>query len=239
MIKTCSYSRLAVYEKCPHHAKLAFVDKLPEPPADPKKESPLDRGTRIHGYAEQYIRGDINILPSDLDKFDDEFEELREKYEDSKVAVEELWCFDDTWELVPNDDWNNIWLRIKGDAIVFGEDSVTLIDFKTGKRDNNEVKHFDQVGLYALAASVKYPDPVMFHCELWYLDHGEVTRHDFARIDLQRRFIKYNERLLNMTKATQFPPKPNIHTCRFCPYKTGPLGKSGQEGTGACNLNPV
>jgi RecB family exonuclease len=239
MIKTCSYSRLTVFEHCPHRAKLAFVDKLPEPPTDPTKESPLDRGTRIHVLAEKYVRGDLNILPMELEKFDEAFELLRELYEDGKVAVEELWCYDDTWELVPNDLWKHIWLRIKGDAVVFGEDDVTLIDFKTGKRERNEVKHFDQVGLYALAASIKYPHPTQFNCELWYLDHGEATRHAFSRFELQKRFAKYNERLQRMTSATQFPPKPNIHTCRFCPYKTGPLGKSGQEGTGACNLNPV
>lgn len=241
MIKSVSYSRMAVFEKCPQRAKLAWVDKIPEPVDDSGKESPLDRGTRIHELAEQYVRGDLAELPKELAKLEDNFIQLRDLHDNGNVTLEELWCFNDAWQRVEDKDWDNIWLRIKGDALVHDDTFgvITVIDYKTGKKIGNEVKHFDQVTLYAVAAQILFPDAYEFRVELWYLDQGEVTEYEFTAESVQKKFERYNERLQRVTSATEFPPKPNIHTCRYCPFKVGPMGKDGPKGTGHCTLNPV
>src|SRR5690606_8448838 len=66
-IKSWSYSRLTGLEQCALRAKLAYIDRIPEPerPLPPgKTEHANDRGTRIHLAAELFVRGEAELIPS-------------------------------------------------------------------------------------------------------------------------------------------------------------------------------
>jgi hypothetical protein len=193
LIPAWSYSRLSVFEQCPYRAKLAYVDKIPEPerPLPPgKTEHANDRGTRIHLAAEVFVKDTIELIP-ELEKFSDELFEMRQKYQEGKVSLEGEWGFNRDWTPVA---WmsRDVWLRIKLDSLVWLSDTEALvIDYKTGKKYGNEIKHGEQAQLYQLATFMKYPQLEHVTTELWYTDLDEVTRMKYTRSQGMRSFNNY------------------------------------------------
>lgn len=106
----------------------------------------------------------------------------------------------------------------------------------TGKRFGNEVKHGRQMQLYALAAALRYPKLEKITTELWYQDQNELATQEFTRKQAMKFWKGFNDDALEMTSATEFPPRPNQQTCRFCPFRTG--RNKWIQGTGHCKLNP-
>ena len=158
-IKAGSYTRLSTFESCKFRAKLAYIDKIPEPerPLPPgKTEHANVRGTRLHEAAELYVKGGTELIP-ELSKFETEFKKLRSMYKAGQVSTEGDWCFNRRWEPVP---WMSAdaWVRIKLDAIAFmSSDYAVVIDYKSGKRYGNEIKHGEQCQLYQLGSFIRYP----------------------------------------------------------------------------------
>lgn len=227
-IEAWSYSRLSTFEQCRLRAKLAFIDKIPEPerPLPPgKTEHANDRGTRIHDAAERFVRGGIELI-SELKTFSEEFHKLRELYAAGKVSLEGEWAVDKDWNPVA---WmsSTAWGRIKLDAFVrTSKTRAVVIDYKTGKRFGNEIKHAEQGQLYQLAAFMRYPEIEHIDVEFWYTDQDEISHLSYTREQGLRLFQRFHTRGTNMTTATEFPPNPNVFTCKWCPY--------GPGGTGHC-----
>lgn len=222
-----SYSRLSVFSQCKFRAKLAFIDKIPEPVRGPgpltapdgSAEWHNDRGSRIHDLAENYVNGSTRTLDKSLNKFKGEFDKLRFLFQGGTVLTEQLWCYDSAWKEVDTKDWNNIWMRVKTDATVFlTPSSAVVIDYKTGKKFGNEVAHAQQAQLYQLGAFLKFPKLKKIQTELWYLDQDEMATMEFTRADGMRLFDLWNNKNIAMTTETRFPPNPNAYTCKWCPY---------------------
>lgn len=251
LIKAASYSRIQIFEQCPHRAKLAYVERIPEnerPPLPAGKEYANDRGNRVHDYAEFFVRGheDHQELIPELRNFAPELYQLRALYaaDPSSVIMENMWLFDYAWLPLPTDTdprSKEIAMRIKLDVCVLLDNGTraVVIDYKTGKRYGNEVKHGEQTQLYALAVFLRFPDVEFVQTELWYTDQNEIASMQFTRSQGLRYLKNWNNKLMKIVGATEFPKKPSIYTCRFCPYKTGLIGKQGPEGTGHCDKNPV
>jgi RecB family exonuclease len=160
-IDKVSFSRLQNFEKCKYMAKLMYIDKIPEPerPLPPgRSEHANDRGSRVHDAAEMFVRGGVELIP-ELLRFKDEFEELRDLFEAGRVQLEGEWAVNLEWEPVA---WSSsdAWARMKLDALVFSEDKLTarVIDYKTGKRHGNEIKHTEQGQVYQLATFLRFPE---------------------------------------------------------------------------------
>lgn len=220
-IDKVSFSRLQNFEKCKYLAKLMYIDKIPEPERPlprGKTEHANDRGTRIHDAAEMFVRGGVELIP-ELEKFRDEFFELRELFEAGRVQLEGEWAVNLEWEPV---SWSssNAWARMKLDALVFAEDKrhARVIDYKTGKRHGNEIKHTEQGQIYQLATFLRYPDLEDITVEFWYTDQDETDVKKYSRLQGVQYFSKYNDRLLAISTCTEFPPNPNAFSCRWCPY---------------------
>lgn len=119
--------------------------------------------------------------------------------------------------------WESPWLRMKLDAMVMHDEATaTVIDFKTGKKFGNEIKHGEQLQLYQLGTFMRYPKLQTVHAELWYLDQGEITSVKFTRSMGLRYREKFTKRGDALVSCTSFPPNPNKFTCRWCMY--GPWG---------------
>lgn len=227
MIKSCSISLLHEYEACPLRVKFKKVDKIPEPerPLPPgKTEHANDRGTRIHTESEAFVKG-TGQMPIEARRFKDELERLQKLFKEGKVSMEGEWGYDSDWRQV---DWSKAWLRVKLDALVFLTPRHALVvDHKSGASFGNQIKHGEQTQLYALAACLKYPSVDFVTTELWYFDQDELVRNEFSR-EQALRFVKpFDKRLKAMTSATTFPPRPNLVSCKYCPYH--PV-----RGTGHC-----
>jgi len=222
-ISAWSFSALSVFEQCKFRSKLARIDKIPEPdrgepPARYGGEWPNDRGNRVHDECENYVR-DKGNFPKEAGKFSLELDRVRELFRRGMVVMEDMWCFDVNWCVVASDDYANIWTRIKLDVAVFMTDEYAVaIDYKTGKRFGNEVKHAEQVTLYALAMFLRYPKLQKVTAELWYLDQDELSSLTFTRKQALRFFKGFNTRGLAMTTCVAFPPNANSYSCKWCPY---------------------
>lgn len=217
-IKSWSYSRLLDYEACPLRAKMKYVDRIPE-----VKGEAAERGTAIHLQAEDYVNGKTKKFPTTLAKFADEFHVLRDKFVAKQVSLEGEWGFASDW--TPT-EYKGAWLRVKGDAVVdLTPTSALVIDYKTGRKDGNEIKHGEQVQLYAIATLIRQPALKSVDVELWYLDKDEVTHKTYKRAEALRYIQPFDRRANKMIAATTFPANPSIHTCKWCPYSPA---KGGQ-----------
>lgn len=231
MIKTISFSRAAVFAECKYRAFLQYVENIKEPErALPpgKAEHANERGTRLHDIGEQYVRGNIDALSPEWKHFILEMDKMRRLFTSGQVNLEGEWAHDTDWNTT---EWRGVmtWLRLKLDSIVFiSPTEAVVIDYKSGKRFGNELKHHDQILLYQLCAFLRFPDLEIVHCELWYIDQDLIVQQKFTRDQGLRFKRKFDNQFKSITNCTEFPPNPNIFSCRWCPYTTGP------GGTGHC-----
>jgi hypothetical protein len=132
-INAGSFTRLKDFEECPLRAWLKYSAKVPEPAPPVGKETPLDRGTRVHKDAELYVKGQKPIT-TELTAFEQELYGLHQVFLETpeNISLEEMWCFDEDLKPVAWNDWDNTWLRVKQDAVVRNPHASTLvcIDFK-------------------------------------------------------------------------------------------------------------
>lgn len=223
MLKSWSYSRLNDFEQCPYRAKLKYIDRIPEPERQlppGKTEHANDRGSRIHSECELYIKGELPTPPKEALIYAAELLSLRTKFKEGIVELEGEWGFTHNWEFC---DYATAWLRLKCDVVVhLTSTHILVIDFKTGRKFGNEIKHGEQLQLYALCAALKYPTAEIIDVELWYFDQkdGENYTHDSKPAKKWLYHLKpFNNRGIKLTNATEFPANPNAISCKWCTYK--------------------
>ena len=214
-VPTWSFSALQVFEQCPHRMYLKRVQKLEEP-----QHEAAARGTKIHDLAEKWVMGEAGEeLPKELGKLPAGFEALREAYDDGRVELEGDWGFDIEWQTCGWTD-ESVWARVKCDAVEFeDETSIRVIDYKTGKKFGNELKHNQQLMLYAVATFLRFPDCQFVNAELWYLDEGKTTSKSYTREMAMKFHPTWHERALRMTTCNDFKPVPSKANCRWCHYR--------------------
>jgi hypothetical protein len=139
-----------------------------------------------------------------------------------------MWCFDENWRPVPADDYKRTRFRIKIDLTAqLTPGHALVVDYKTGKRWGNELKHEQQKTTYAIGVFCRKPEVTMATTELWYLD---LPAEDIFATKLTRkqgmvllRGLKArNERML---QASVFPAKPSKYNCKWCPFN----GRHGEQ----------
>ena len=233
MITSWSHSRDTDFTKCKHLAFLKYVKRIPEPerPLRPgQTEHANDRGSRVHDALEMYVSGQSDFFPQEARSFSVELEAMRRLYQAKTVSLEGEWGFNRAWEPA---DWKTAWLRMKLDSLVFlSKHEAVAIDYKTGAIFGNEIKHGEQLQLYTLACFLRYPDLEEVHTELWYLDHDQLTRATFTRRRAMSLMSSWERRGNSITTCVAFPPNPNHHSCKFCPY--GDPANGFPNGTGDC-----
>ena len=243
--KSSSFSRASDFEKCPLFFKYRHIDKIPDPrPTDSSVESPLDRGSRIHTMAENYVQNYKLPLPLELQGFEERFIKLRKLHKAGMVTLEEPVAFNKTWNRCSPTDFDNCIYRMVADVVIRpSKHSIIIIDHKTGKKHGNEVKHHDQCMEYATSFALVEPEVQEFTLQLWYLDQpqevGNPTIKEFDREKVLLNFDKMRKRHTNVIETEMFPAHPSQFACRFCPYKAGTVGsgKRAYPGTGHCRRN--
>lgn len=221
-ISSWSFSKIQDFERCKLATKLKHIDRIPEPerPLPPgKTEHANDRGTRIHTSCEEYINGTSDVLDPDADKhFGAQIDLLRVMHGDGLVSLEGEWGMNREWEPC---DYKGAWLRLKLDAMVMHDErTATVIDFKTGRKFGNEVKHGEQLALYQLVTFLRYPFLEKVYAELWYLDqpNDNVTSLQYTRTQGLKYRSNWDRRGHKLTTCTDWSPNPNIHSCKYCQY---------------------
>lgn len=210
-ITSWSFSALQVFESCKYHSKLARLDRVP----DLQPKTAADRGTAIHQEAEDYVTGKGSFT-NNLRFFKDDLTALAAHWTAGRVTCEEEWGFDRDWKVT---DWKSAWLRLKLDAAChLSPQHAAIVDYKTGKRFGNEIKHAEQLQLYGVTSLIRYPNLELTTNELWYLDQNELATFNMKRSQMGKYIKLFDRRGRAMTEETEFKPNPNIHSCRYCPY---------------------
>lgn len=228
MATSWSFSKLGDFEKCKKYFWLKHEQKIPEPerPLRPgQTEHANDRGSRIHDNCEGYVRGEHDALAPEADKhFGIKLDLLRTLYAEGSVELEGEWGMNEEWEVV---SWTDAWLRLKLDVLVHaGKDEAIVIDYKTGKKWGNEVKHAQQLQLYALVAFLRFPELEVVDSQLWYLDVNETTSQVFTRDQALRFKRNFHKRGADIVSCTTWPANANKFSCQWCLY--------GPEHSGHC-----
>jgi hypothetical protein len=205
-----------VFESCPYQYYLRWIEGYPEGP-----KPAADRGTRIHEMAEEYVKGKVK-LPKELDHFEAEFTALRQRYSLGDVVCEEEWGFDREWQPC---DYKKAWLRLKCDVVCrMSPSHVLIVDNKTGMRFGNEIKHAQQLQLYAVCALLRYPKATRTTNELWYVDKNELASFQLQRSKLGWYLSQFDKRGRALTECKEFRANPNPLSCKYCtwaPHREG------------------
>jgi CRISPR/Cas system-associated exonuclease Cas4 (RecB family) len=202
-IKSWSYSQLSDYEACAHAWMYRRIVKLPEPPS-----YHLIKGNAVHKLAEEYLLGSIEVLPPVLNKFANEFANLKK----FNAAPEEEFVLGREWNHILNGwDSDEAWLRLKLDARI----GSYIVDFKTGKM---YPAHIKQAQLYADVMLMLYPEYAEVEVEFWYLNLGEIKSWVFTRDGLDERIALWERRVEKMHSDTSYQPTPH-EWCRNCYVK--------------------
>ena len=228
MANSWSFSKLGDFEKCKKFFWLKHEQKIPEPerPLRPgQTEHANDRGSRVHDNCEGYVRAEHDALAPEADKhFGTEIDLLRTLYAEGMVELEGEWGMNQNWEIAP---WVGAWLRLKLDVLVrFSKTNAAVIDYKTGKKWGNEVKHAQQLQLYALVTFLRYPELETVTSELWYFDANEVTSQVFTRDQALRFKRNFDKRGGDIVSCSVWPANANRFSCQYCLY--------GPEHSGHC-----
>ncbi len=109
------------------------------------------------------------------------------------------------------------------DRIDLYDDRVHIIDYKTGKWEvsQKEVPNNLQLGIYALAASLIFPDKEVY-AELHYLRSGRKKGHTFSQEDIENVKEKLIKNINLIIKDQNFTATGNSRLCSWCDHaKTG------------------
>jgi RecB family exonuclease len=228
MANSWSFSKLGDFQKCKKYFWLKHEQKIPEPerPLKPgQTEHANDRGSRIHDSCELYVRSDSDDLAPEAEKhFGIKIDLLRHMYTQGMVELEGNWGMSKDWDIA---EWNQAWLRLKLDVLVrIADDEAIVIDYKSGKKWGNEVKHDQQLQLYALVTFLRHPELERIQAELWYIDIGEVTSKTYTREQSLRYKRTYDKQGADIVGCETWPANPNKYSCQWCLY--------GPEHSGHC-----
>jgi len=232
LVSSWSHSTLMNFQRCKRIVYFDKVEKQKRPeliPPPGKEEHPMLRGNRVHDAGELYIRGEVELVP-EFQSFAEQMSTLRDFYDgdDFLVIMEEEWAFDINWEPC---GWKSekAWVRMKVDCLVINlkTGEAILIDYKTGRKHGNEIKHAMQAQLYQLATFIKYPELDAITVEFWYTDQNELTKFTYKRsfgMRYKQLFTGFGH---GVTNEVEFRATPAPSVCKYCDW-----GRN--KGTGVC-----
>lgn len=118
------------------------------------------------------------------------------------------------------------------DRVDMYDDYLEIIDYKTGKREvaQKDVHSNLQLGIYALAASLKFPDKKIV-ASLHYLRSGRIKSHTFSKEDIEEVKKMLVDKINLIMNDTNFNATKNERVCYFCDH-----AKSGACATGSSRI---
>lgn len=215
-IKKWSYSRWSMYHTCPSQYQWHYQ-------LGHKRGSSyvLERGIAIHKKAENFVKGKITGLPSELKNFTTEFKTLRREYRRGRGRTEPDISMNRDRTASNRKDTDYFIGFADYAHCTYAKDEINLsalavIDYKTGRKYPG---HKEQGCVYALVLLCLNPSVDQVAVEFWYLDSGEVTEFTFYRKDLERLLAVWDRRINKMYADKVFEATPN-QFCKWCARNT-------------------
>lgn len=222
-----SDSYLNVWEKCKLWAFFQYVKRLPYERPDAAR-----RGLDVHAVLESFISedGPSGPIPPSVQSFSEELHMLG-RYASSRLVDKELKIgINRDWMRV---SWGEAWGRFVYDARVrFSPRERLIIDYKTGRKSGNEIKHTQQGQRYMLSEFLLEPETEIVHVEFWYTDENDLMTTTYTRAQGLKFFKHINARAIEATNPDQeWKPEPSAWACRYCPYR--------QDRGGQCHVGVI
>jgi RecB family exonuclease len=233
-----SYSRIDTYNQCAAKYFYSYISK------EPRQFSPAAvLGNIVHEVFENVLDNESQL---DLDQLKSEYASAIPKYDPSNQISTDLL---DAGSVIIEDFFDthheekfNIFAKEMGFELIIGSyiirgfidrvdvrgDIVHIIDYKTGKWEvsSKEVPNNLQLGIYALAASLIFPEKKVY-AELYYLRSGRRKGHTFSYEDIENVKIKLIDQMKKIVEDVNYLPTSNTRICSYCDH-----AKSGACGTG-------
>jgi hypothetical protein len=202
-----SYSSIKKYLECPAAFKYRYILKLPEPTS-----AAMDRGTRLHKLAEDYMNADFSVpVPYALKKIGISLYQMRQRH----YQTESTWLVDHEWNLV--EDENKAMLKAVIDIHRLDKDVLRIHDYKSGREYPS---HRDQLELYSAIGLCIYPDAKRVESSAIYIDTGhEGSQRSIIREMLPHILQRWDRDIGRMESDTEFSPTPGGH-CERCAHSS-------------------
>jgi ATP-dependent exoDNAse (exonuclease V) beta subunit len=208
---------------------------------------PLFFGNIVHGVLEDHVSS-TNFL--DLEKMKSSFAEHKNTLDPKSEITQELHeaglqILEDFYDIYDGRTFD-VYDKEMGFNFVLGNyliigyidrvdvlgNTVEIVDYKTGKREvaQKDVHNNLQLGIYALAASIAFPDKDI-KASLHYLRSGRIKSHEYSKDDLENVKQMLIEKINLIMNDFNFTPTKNERVCYFCDH-----AKSGACATGVARL---
>lgn len=207
-----SYSSLSTYKGCPAKWKFSYIDNLPW------ESSPaMTRGTRMHKMAEDFVKGEIDFVPREIQKIGPSLL----TYKNLGAHAEATWLLDKDWK--PTEaEAEDTWVKAIVDLHYVLDDVLYAKDYKSGQMYDD---HRDQLELYGIMGLHIYPEVKRVETSAIYMDTGhEGMEGSIIRPMLPKLVDKWHGQAVKMFEDNDYDPTPGTG-CRWCPYakaKGGP-----------------
>ena len=225
-----SWSRLALFEKCP---KQFYHTNIVKDVVKPDNKV-FERGIRIHKKLEDAVKfKDTTLLAGDP-----EVERmiplinglLNSGFQEMHAELELAWDISmrpTSWfgERGKPHTWNQ-WLRCGYDFAGIRDDVAVIWDWKTGKNWG----YTDQLKLFAATAFVKWPQVQKVKTAYVYVDQKESSPKTFHRSSFDQMWNDFGNRqeLIQMANESgNWEPKPSNMNCKWCPVTSCKNYKGG------------
>jgi len=203
-----SYSSLTAFETCP---KRYYLTRVAKKVVEPQTEATI-HGNRVHQALEDRLRDKVD-LPESLTGYETLVSKIERK--EGKLIVEERMTVDKNFRPSEWDD-KTAWCRGIIDVGIIGEESATLLDWKTGKRKLDS----DQLKLFAAFAFAEYPWIDTVHTGFLWLKDNKLDRETFTRSqvgEIWNTFIPRVARVEHAYAEDKWVAKPSGLCRAWCP----------------------
>ena len=204
-MKVFSPNMLKIFSQCPKKYDYKYVLNI----SAPQKQTPFEKGKKIHALANYYLKGD------DITKFE------------KTLTSEEITA----WEALKNNEYfqkqyikseyelsckiNGYWIGGRIDAIVKDENKFYILDYKTGAIPKSPENDY-QTMVYMLAVND------FFKCNenlsFVYIDLKNNKNHviDFSKAQKEKYINGITQICKDITCSNTFIE--NESNCKFCEY---------------------
>lgn len=206
-----SYSALSSFETCPRRHYLTRISKEV---ADPPGEA-AQWGNTVHAALQRYIQGDASALSGSLKGYRHLADTLVTRIPGAEIHAELQLAVDH--ELNPCGWWDKRgWIRGIVDALVLNGNVAYAVDWKTGKRKDDE----GQLALFAGLVMTHYPEVEKVQAGYVWLQEKLIDRSTFRRDDLPLIWQQYAPRVEQLRRAfanDNWPARPSGLCRNWCP----------------------
>lgn len=213
-----SYSKISTFQQCKRKFKYNYIDKIPQGDRD---TTPLIKGGAVHSIFEKYPEASTHKRAPDYQYIFDVFlnSGLGKKYIFRESSREKTIRINKNFEADDNATKEETLFRGFVDYICTIDDTVNLIDWKTGKLRDQKYQDFNQLLFYSIYFFLKYDHINTVRIAYVYVEHPEYEN----AIVLERKYLdNYIHTLkssINDIETETVFPKNITKLCDWCPFQ--------------------